>query len=282
MSLLRPLRGGCHCGRNRYIIDVPENETELAQVIFNTDSLHRSSLATPLAAFLRVPLAWHRSSTTPFFPDETHAMIHRVFESQDPAQRQTKRYFCGYCGTPLSFWTERPQREADFIQLTLASLAGEDLRDLEDMGLLPELEDTRSPEAEPEPDSEPEPEPDVESENKSGVRTVQIARRAASNRESQSVPWFNSLVEGSRLGKTVRQGHSITERRNGTTTVEWEIVEWTEDDDDRDGNVAPEVEDVDMSSGNMSSGNRSNAGSKTGKRKLRDRGDSDVAAEGTH
>lgn len=41
MSLLRPLRGGCHCGRNRYIIDVPENETELAQVIFNTDSLHR-------------------------------------------------------------------------------------------------------------------------------------------------------------------------------------------------------------------------------------------------
>lgn len=195
-------------------------------------------------------------------------MIHRVFESQDPAQRQTKRYFCGYCGTPLSFWTERPQREADFIQLTLASLAGEDLRDLEDMGLLPELEEARSP--------EPDSEPDVEPENKSGVRTIQATRGAAANRESQSVPWFNSLVEGSRLGKTVRQGHSITESRGRTTTVKWEIVEWTEDDDDRDGNAAPEVEDVDMSSGN-----NSNAGPKTGKRKLRDRGDSDAAAEGT-
>ncbi|KAM0334109.1 hypothetical protein ACHAQA_001129 [Verticillium albo-atrum] len=264
MSSLRPLRGGCHCGRNSYIIDVPENASELAKVIFNTDSLHRSSLATPLAAFLRVPLAWHRSTTTSFFPDETHAMIHRVFESQDPSQQQTKRYFCGYCGTPLSFWTERPHREADFIQLTLASLVGEDLRDLEEMGLLPEVEDIRAGAETP------------------GARAVQ-AKRAGDQASSHGVPWFNSLVEGSRLGTTVRQSHGFKESRDGKTTVEWEIVEWTEGDngnddgDENDNEVALEAEDVDMSSSSNSHG-----GAHPGKRKLRDRGDSDAAAEGMH
>ena len=49
-----------------------------------------------------------------------------------------KRHFCGFCGTPLSYWSENPKSEAEFISLTLGSLVGDDLRDLDELGLLPE------------------------------------------------------------------------------------------------------------------------------------------------
>lgn len=42
MSALHPLRGGCHCGRNRYIIDMPEGADDIAQVLFNADASHRT------------------------------------------------------------------------------------------------------------------------------------------------------------------------------------------------------------------------------------------------
>jgi hypothetical protein len=46
MSTLRPLRGGCQCGRNRYIIAVPQNGINEAQVLFNTEPAHRKSELT--------------------------------------------------------------------------------------------------------------------------------------------------------------------------------------------------------------------------------------------
>lgn len=42
MTELRPLRGGCQCGRNRYIIAVPEDGLDEAQVLFNTEPEHRT------------------------------------------------------------------------------------------------------------------------------------------------------------------------------------------------------------------------------------------------
>lgn len=36
------LRGGCQCGRNRYIITIPQGRTQDALVLFNTDSHHRT------------------------------------------------------------------------------------------------------------------------------------------------------------------------------------------------------------------------------------------------
>jgi hypothetical protein len=41
MSHERPLQGACSCGRNRYLILVPEDATEKAQVIFDVSSEHR-------------------------------------------------------------------------------------------------------------------------------------------------------------------------------------------------------------------------------------------------
>lgn len=176
-------------------------------------------------------------------------MIRRVFEGQNPLQRQTKRYFCGFCGTPLSYWTERPPTEADFIQLTLASLSGEDLRDLEDMGLIP------GPETEPEAEAEAAPDP--EGETTKPARTI------------RGVPWFDSLVEGSRLGN-LRRAQGVDRSGEGGVEVEWEIIEWTEGGDNDSVTVgAPEahLEDVGMS-GNA------------GKRKRQ--GNSDTAAEAVH
>ena len=47
--------------------------------------------------------------------------------------------------------------------------------------------------------------------------------------ENEGLPWFETMVEGSRLGKMRRQG----ERREGKGwRVEWEIVEWTDGDEE--------------------------------------------------
>ncbi len=42
LAALRPLRGGCQCGRNRYIIAIPQDGLEEAQVLFNTEPEHRT------------------------------------------------------------------------------------------------------------------------------------------------------------------------------------------------------------------------------------------------
>ncbi|KAK1598747.1 uncharacterized protein LY79DRAFT_665887 [Colletotrichum navitas] len=180
---------------------------------------------------LRVPLSWYRSSTHAFFPDEKYSTIRRVFEGSP--NHPSKRHFCGFCGTPLSYWTERPQTEADYIHLTLASLRGEDLRDLEDLGLIPEFEEAEQQPAVP-------------------TTTTVIGR------EIHGVPWFESLIDGTHLG-SMRRSQVADHGNDGKIRVEWEIVEWTDSDDAN--NVAPTAEDVDMTI------------SLPGKRKMGDRDD---------
>ncbi|CAM1505346.1 Fc.00g109830.m01.CDS01 [Cosmosporella sp. VM-42] len=235
MSSLRPLRGGCQCGRNRYIIAVPQDGVSEAQVLFNTEPVHQIPLATPLAAYIRVPLAWYHSTTYAFFPDETHSMIRRVYTH--PSQQYSKRHFCGYCGTPLSYWSEDPQTEAEYINLTLGSLLREDLRDLEDMGLIPE---------------------DSESE---GKEENQKPTRSTALRQSYGVPWFDGMVDGTRLGK-MRRSQGVQRSQDGRVKVEWEIVEFNGDNgDQRSG----DDNDVEMELNHPS------------KRKMVDREESDVA-----
>ena len=149
-----------------------------------------------------MPLAWYHSTTYAFFPDETHSLIRRVYTH--PSQQYSKRHFCGYCGTPLSYWSEDPQTEAEYINLTLGSLLREDLRDLEDMGLIPE-----------ESDSEPKEE-------------TQQPTRSTALRQSYGVPWFDGMVDGTRLGK-MRRSQGVQRLQDGQVKVEWEIVEFNGD-----------------------------------------------------
>ncbi|KFA68799.1 hypothetical protein S40285_01182 [Stachybotrys chlorohalonatus IBT 40285] len=198
------LRGGCQCGRNRYIITIPQGRTQDALVLFNTDSHHQIPLGTPLAAYIRVPLSWYHSTTQAFFPDETHATIRRVYTH--PSQQHAKRHFCGYCGTPLSYWSEKPRTEADFINLTLGSLLREDLEDLEDMGLVREEGELgRSP---------------VTTGTRSHDATLQPS----------GVAWFDRMVEGSRLDK-LRRVRTNPQEANAQVEIDWEIVEFPDLDD---------------------------------------------------
>lgn len=48
---------------------------------------------------------------------------------------------------------------------------------------------------------------------------------------NEGLPWFEKMVEGSRLGK-MKKSWGSRHSDNGRFKVEWEIVEWTEGDDD--------------------------------------------------
>ncbi|KOS17983.1 hypothetical protein ESCO_003115 [Escovopsis weberi] len=239
MSGERPLRGGCHCGRNRYIVSVPQGGVRDAQVLFNTEPHHQVPLATPLVAYIRVPLSWYHSTTYAFFPDETHSMIRRVYTH--PSHDYSKRHFCGFCGTPLSYWSEQPPSEADFINLTIGSLLREDLQDLEDMGLLPEEGDEGSNEQ------------TAEGAEASG--DVGTSAQSTALRQSFGVPWFDGLVEGTRLGN-MRRMRGTKRLRDGQVHLEWEIVEFT---DPGEGGQEQDEEEMEAAY--------------SGKRKLEDRGE---------
>jgi hypothetical protein len=142
-----------------------------------------------------------------FFDDETNTAIRRAYTS--PHEQSSKRHFCGFCGTPLSYWSESPPSEADYIFLTLGSLSGDDLRDLEELGLLPK-----------------EAVEDAEHDNEK-IESVTITGSSDAN---EGLPWFESLVQGSKLGN-MRRSWGSRQSGNGRFKVEWEIMEWTEGND---------------------------------------------------
>ena len=179
-------------------------------------------LATPLAAYIRVPLEWYHSTTQAFFPDETHATIRRVYTH--PSQEHSKRNFCGYCGTPLSYWSENPETEAEYIHLTLGSLLREDLHDLEDLGLIPADGD------------QGEQKEDTPEEETKHVTAATGPTRSTVLRQSYGVPWFDGMVEGTRIGN-MRRSEGVKRSRDGRVKVEWEVIEYTGPDEPGDSDV---------------------------------------------
>lgn len=171
------------------------------------------SQAVPLSAWLRIPLSWYASNTYAFFDDESHNSIRRTYTS--PNEQNSQRQFCGFCGTPLSYWTESPNNDdSEYISLTLGSLAGETLRDLEDLGLLPK-----------------EALDGVESDKQKIKNVVPVLTTGGTKNEvDEGLPWFETMVEGSKLGK-MSKGRRQSSHANGRYTIEWEIMEWTEDGD---------------------------------------------------
>ncbi|TID27016.1 hypothetical protein E2P81_ATG01473 [Venturia nashicola] len=207
--------GTCACGRNTYVIEIPNASSQLAQVYLDNSSSNRRHLAAPITAWLRVPLSWFHSTTYAFFPDETHRTIRRTFVS--PFDESTRRQFCGYCGTQISQWRENGQGDADFIHLTLGSLIDEDLDRLRQHGIL---------------------EFEGESEEEDEETTVQAMdmekHRPVQGSLHRGAPWYEELVEKTPLGRIKRQkgGHMTTSNDGTVEQVEWEITEWNEEDDD--------------------------------------------------
>lgn len=133
-----------------------------------------------------------------------------------PREGHAKRGFCGFCGTPLSYWSECPQGEGEWISLTLGSLQEEDLRDLDLLGLLEGLEEDGAQQ-------------EGEKEGQMGETRV-IGRDGGNGNGSEILPWLESLLQGSRLGR-VRRSRGKRQTGDGRVRMEWEIVELLPDEE---------------------------------------------------
>jgi hypothetical protein len=188
-------------------------------------------------------LDWYHSSTYALFPDETHATIKRTFHTPaaHPAFPPTRRQFCGYCGTHLTAWNEgvpgARDRSADFVDVTLGSLLNDSLKQLEDMKLYGDWDEesesglVRSPDAtideeEHIPTNETQPggvdgsrADSTQPQTTGAVQNVSVHRM-----QGRGMPYFEEMVENSRLGRIKRQkgGHTSAD---GRTKVQWEILE---------------------------------------------------------
>jgi hypothetical protein len=121
-------------------------------------------------------------------------------------------------------------------------LLREDLRDLEDMGLIPEEEDNKTLTTQP----------------------SEAVGRNTALRQSYGVPWFDGMVEGTRLGN-MRRSQGVKQSQDGRVKVEWEIVEYSDNGDESKGSSRDDI-DVEMSV--------------PGKRKMKDRDDLEAATGG--
>ncbi|PSN66590.1 hypothetical protein BS50DRAFT_369204 [Corynespora cassiicola Philippines] len=213
------LHGSCACGRNRYVVEMPQAQAQLAELRYDNTSASRHHSASPLTLWLRVPLGWYTSATFAQFPDETRSSIQRTFVS--PFASSARRQFCGYCGTQLTSWHEHTRDDADHICLTVGSLLDEDQVLLGQLGFLPTSESS-----------------DEETRLASPSRSAHARSVARAEPQSRGVPWFEEMVENTRLGRIKQQrgGHSS---RDGSVRVEWEVMEWTEADDADDEGAAP-------------------------------------------
>lgn len=174
-----------------------------------------------MTAFLKVPLLFFQSATVALFPDETHQSIRRTFSS--PFRDHLRHQFCGFCGTQLSLWDDSSRDHDNYIWVTLGSLADEDVDKLEDMGILDALES----EGEDDGEAQRSAERSVESASSAVTRLSQdLVQRGA--------PWFESLVQDTAFGRIKRQkgGHMSAD---GSSSVQWEVVEFTTGDDSEPG-----------------------------------------------
>ncbi|KAJ5858654.1 hypothetical protein N7534_003931 [Penicillium rubens] len=204
-----PLRGSCSCGRIEYQINIPDDVTDHAEVYFDSSRDNRRFHGTPLSAWLRVPLDWYQSHTQSFFPDESHSSIRRVHSPRHAPQ--TQRVFCGYCGTPLTFWTEEPIEESNFMSVTIGSLLVDDQRALDDLRLLPRDFDEEAP---------------VPNASSSVIASSYTASpnisRSLQRGRTGGIPWFEEMVEGSRLGRLMRSRRGMGVSDDQSTSIhEW-------------------------------------------------------------
>ena len=158
--------------------------------------------------------------TRALYDDETHNSIRRVFTPR--RSPHIKRHFCGFCGTQISHWSEQPAEEADWIFINLGSLKDESVEKLEEAGLFSEA-------------GEVEAQASSDAPNPPHEMAAPTRRQA---REVRGNPWFEEMIEGSTLGRIKRRRGGETSE-DGKTTVEWEVVEFGDDNGDLEGAPAP-------------------------------------------
>ncbi|KAF2215822.1 hypothetical protein CERZMDRAFT_65218 [Cercospora zeae-maydis SCOH1-5] len=181
-----------------------------------------------------------------------------------PGLPPTRRQFCGFCGTNLTAWNEalhssRGRQEEstsnslDYLDVTLGSLFSESLDKLEALSITPGS-DSDGEEQEKEEEGEEEEAGSLEGtdaelrrtrldeqqqqqqqqQQQVGADTDGIpipVRTFRTNKQQQlhrlndrGVPYFEDMIENSRLGRIRRQVGGQTSR-HGTSSVQWEVIE---------------------------------------------------------
>lgn len=96
-----------------------------------------------------------------------------------------------------------------YLNVTLGSLFGEDLRTLGELGLLPDsAEDVDIVESKP------------KQGGMEGSNRTQIRRGVEGD-----MAWIEEMIDGSRLGRSAKTKRGASRNPDATTTVEWEITE---------------------------------------------------------
>ncbi|KAK5121244.1 hypothetical protein LTR85_005410 [Meristemomyces frigidus] len=249
MADLNHLFGSCACERNQYTVIIPGSSASLAQVYFDNSAANRRSQATPVTAWLRVPLDWYHSTTFAQFPDETHNSIKRTFNTPptNPALPPTRRQFCGYCGTHLTAWNEGlhgRHESGSTVDVTLGSLLHESLSRLESLNLYSDLDEESESGLVKDEGATINEEDHIPTNEESvggvdgppATASTSLASRqrpvVAHRMQNRGMPYFEEMVENSRLGRIKRQkgGHTSAD---GARSVQWEVIEIGGDDDDQ-------------------------------------------------
>jgi hypothetical protein len=140
----------------------------------------------------------------------------------------------------LTYWTEKPPDEAEYMSVTIGSLFREDQSVLEDLGLLPNDVDTGDL---------------LESMETAVTSTAAPASVQVGSSEPQlsvrhrkgtvgGIPWFEEMIEGSWLGRVGKSRRGVGISTDGSIKIEWDVSEWhgdwTEGDaEDRDPESGP-------------------------------------------
>jgi hypothetical protein len=173
-----------------------------------------------------VPIEWVSSTTVAQFPNETHSSIRRTFTPND--EPNCKRVFCGFCGTHLSYWTEQPATEANYLSITLGSLFGDDLRELQKLDLLPE--DTRPEDL----GAQPTPSHGTTESAQDAItpQSSTLAQRNTRMGRLGDLDWFEEMVNGSHLGRTQHTRRGMGVSADGRTQVSWaQVSEYVDGDE---------------------------------------------------
>lgn len=151
----------------------------------------------------------------------------------------------------MTYWSESPRDEADFVSVTIGSLHGDDQRMLEDLDLLPgssEDEDDDDDEEEEEPESEEGVDDEVPASRDpvpaSSTATAAppsssvvvptlgsepLLTRSTRHGTMSGIPWFEEMIEGSRLGRVMKGRRGMGVSDDDSTKIQWEVSEWHDD-----------------------------------------------------
>lgn len=146
------------------------------------------------------------------------------------------------------------------MSIAIGSLFGDDQHALEDLNLLPEDFDEDAQHADiltSSASSALTPSREDTSVIVPSLSESPAISRSFRHGKIDGIPWFEEMVEGSRLGRLMRakRGKGISD--DNSTTFEWEISEWH--DDGTRGIAQEESDSSDKATGKRKRGNQGDA-----------------------